>query len=72
VSKKDTKELWKILNKFNNKNNKENQKDISLLRSSMVFLMYSFNIPSFPKALPFLNLSTTFFISFSVIGLFRN
>ena len=30
VSKKDTKELWKILNKFNNKNNKENQKDISL------------------------------------------
>ena len=30
VSKKDTKELWKILNKFNNKNNKENQNDISL------------------------------------------
>jgi hypothetical protein len=30
VSKKDTKELWKILNQFNNKNNKENQNDISL------------------------------------------
>ena len=30
VSKKDTKVLWKILNKFNNKNNKENQNDISL------------------------------------------
>lgn len=30
VSKKDTKELWKILNKFNNKNNKQNQNDISL------------------------------------------
>jgi hypothetical protein len=30
VSKKDTKELWKILNKFNYKNNKENQNDISL------------------------------------------
>ena len=30
VSKKDTKELWKILNKFNNKNNKESQNDISL------------------------------------------
>jgi hypothetical protein len=28
--------------------------------------------PSFPKALPFFYLSTTFFISFSVIGLFRN
>jgi hypothetical protein len=97
VSKKDTKELWKILNQFNNKNNKENQNDISLqtlfehfkkpnendsdddvepdfnlIRSSMVFFMYSFNIPSFLKALPFFYLSTTFFISFSVIGLFRN
>ena len=30
VSKKDTKGVWKILNKFNNKNNKESQNDISL------------------------------------------